>query len=1791
MSANGKSGEGGGDEDADDEDGINGKIKASESTSTPNPMSNPGSECRSRQPTTSSIHQASSKQSTPVTLLPAAQGLVHQPSAIHPSMPPIIPTHPTPNRTLHPTAQPDIGSNLKRALERPKNAGAHKMPPHHPPTISIPSPPRNTSLPIARHPEPRAAFYGQQPQPQPHAHHEMSPQLQPEQRRPQYAGPPHATQYNPPAYPTYPNTHNQQPQHNPYYSPNATVPRPAINSPSLAQSSHRYATQISTAAPSGTPSDITPGPNRMLLNPGAQPGNPYQSQTRQPFQAATTSPYQVNQGLLTPQISSTQSPTQNVHHYPQQQYSEQAQYSSVTPQPIQFGAQSIKGTQITSQYSGGQRHDRPNAGPRYHQPGSAPVVGYTKPLTTNQPGNIPINAPQGSFFNPAAAAFSASSEQEPVPQSHQANITQTDPTQGSSRILELQNELLFKKKKEMWKYKRKKKKKGDGTGTGTEDSQDSQEDSGSVTSGGESATGRLSHSSTSTALPHQASFHGQQTPLIHESQARTAHQVPMLNYQVNDSSKSVVSNDSTIVNKPSSASAAYSATAMNQQYRNPTPINLQYRSEQRPHTPTSLVAGWVQPAVTVASSQLNPQVISATNQRQRYPSPQVGQQYGQQLRGYPPMGNSGGVPRSPSPYNAYGQNRNTTPYYPVPHQVTQQQGGESMHRMPHDPQNPAMRHISPGPPSYPSNVRSQGGNIGPQRHQYYPNTYYQGNSGAVANTTNPSMGYGSPGRPFMQQNQAYPLRAGYNQSQAFYAPRPNGSTQPHIVPPIKTENIAQCTKEHTYGLCDLCGHCGPPPPVTTALSSYENCTNKHGEGLCSQCGYVGVSSSNAGNNMAKNNSSSKPVLPKLGDSDDDDSNASSDSSDGYNSFYKNRKPISGGVKSHAELVAVLTKKTKKKNLPANKNSFNQSATQSHVVQSNSEARLGQMDRGAYNAGANKTITKPPKRPTSLSAVKFHKSHTINLNQEFDELLAELDFMEKTNKMHPTVFRSYGPKGTFDKSSGRIQAPAAPLVTKKTLAESIKTVTKKLEDKDSDFTASEVEAEESSDTITEEEESSEDAPIIIKRKEKSKKPLGAKHKYEYDSDYSVSKEDLKMMKSLKKSTARLENPEYESEEESPESESDDKNDEDWSNADLSEDDIPLLKKKIKDRRRSPEPFRPRKIRGEDLSIDMNIDYQVSTSRSESGSKRRLAKRQKRQKEKRMKRRNVIVSDDDEDDSDIPIGRNRKLKSRKCRDEFSEEYSSSDTEKSSSSSESNIQRRKHIRSSEKPSGEQQSKSAQSSSSKDADISEKKKGNDDNMESEAAKTFDEYEEVIEERRKHFKRRRLHRRSREQGYPKYIKAMTNSDHSTTTNQRFVNKMRHRCRPFLKREMLPAFRKVCVPNHGKTWKSTNIIETSWKSTTTRGLPNGASLSPKVVLKSIDLSKINLRDSVNKDNSNNLTQNRQILSKSEKRMISDDNGDSDLIQNGNHRRSYAQRISDSDESSVSIGNGMISGSQDTKSEEGEGRVRRALSFSEMSSSNDVPQRPRSPKRKGNLSKADANKQTNLRRPLVLHIQQNYDEGDESERSIQEARSPKRSSKAGVKSKNVDNFVQDNTNAISSSMQLSSSGLGAKGGVKRGKPEPLTPNRSPEKKNDEEGVPWLLRENLRTPESGSSRQRHILRDAFERNEFPSMQDLMALEEKTKMPTKKIIHWFQQARKIQRSEEKSRELRRQEREFMNTQNETNGYCTKEISNGNQNFQKLNKTPSSQSLYSCGGADSESSGDFRGFDSDTNQGTLSY
>ena len=117
----------------------------------------------------------------------------------------------------------------------------------------------------------------------------------------------------------------------------------------------------------------------------------------------------------------------------------------------------------------------------------------------------------------------------------------------------------------------------------------------------------------------------------------------------------------------------------------------------------------------------------------------------------------------------------------------------------------------------------------------------------------------------------------------------------------------------------------------------------------------------------------------------------------------------------------------------------------------------------------------------------------------------------------------------------------------------------------------------------------------------------------------------MMKSLKRSTARLENPDYESEEESELSEPEDDKDEDWANDDLSDDDVPLRKRNLKERKSFSKQNKPRKIRGEDLSIDMNIDYQVSSSRSASGSRRRpeKTKRNKPINDERKKRSIAIM----------------------------------------------------------------------------------------------------------------------------------------------------------------------------------------------------------------------------------------------------------------------------------------------------------------------------------------------------------------------------------------------------------------------------------------------------------------------------------------------------------------------------------------------------------------------------------------
>ena len=105
--------------------------------------------------------------------------------------------------------------------------------------------------------------------------------------------------------------------------------------------------------------------------------------------------------------------------------------------------------------------------------------------------------------------------------------------------------------------------------------------------------------------------------------------------------------------------------------------------------------------------------------------------------------------------------------------------------------------------------------------------------------------------------------------------------------PIKTEPQSQCPNEHTYGLCDLCGHCGPPPPASSSTQSLSNgskCSKKHGAGLCFECGYVG-SGSSARDGESQN--VIKPFVSKNGDSSDSSEN--SPNHDRLTSFYQHKK--------------------------------------------------------------------------------------------------------------------------------------------------------------------------------------------------------------------------------------------------------------------------------------------------------------------------------------------------------------------------------------------------------------------------------------------------------------------------------------------------------------------------------------------------------------------------------------------------------------------------------------------------------------------------------------------------------------------------------------------------------------------------------------------------------------------------------------------------------------------------------------------------------------------------------------
>ena len=1692
MSSNGKSSDGGGGEDADDEDGVNKNIKSG------------------------------------ISNIPKS---FEQRSAIHPHMPAMIPSQTRQQRPINPLPTSIPSSQIgPRSSTNPLG--------HFPPTISIPSPPHQSVQP-SHIPSAPAPNYYRQPVPHHQSHADPSyiqsgPSVQ------QYSAP-QAPSYHTPGGTAYTSISNQQQHRMPPYQaiPAPTQPRMLSN-----PAAHQPQTMPASRYP--TSHTHIHGPNQNLLNPSASSSFTYAPQ-QQP-QTNITSPQQANQGLLNPQLP----PTQGSAPFP---YGQQpAQYSTQTQNiPHQNMTSKVNAGPTATSFYPAQMQQAPISNLSHAQP----QIPHQLPPTGSL-SSLPPSAPQGSFFNPAAAAFSKAQQVDstpPVLHSHYSDASASNPPStisnspapGSNRILELQNELLIKKKKEMWKYKRKKKKKGEGTGTGTEDSQDSQEDSGSVNSGSESATG--SHSSSSTPLPQNPSIVVQQ----HRGLDTTSNSpVSAVN----------IGNTSAILNKPSITNASQ-GIGSHQYYRPPTPNNPQLagmHSNNRQIASTT-VAGWYQQTNPTSQRPNNPAMISSGTQRHEY-YPQRGHFSSAQYQGnYAsiPMHNNS-TQRLSSPYNIYNHPQSGASY--PNQQIVSQPVGATMNPRPElrVQSNMYPRHQVAGH-SHPHSTGSHG-QLAPQYHQ----------RGIVPNPTNVAMRSQFPANePTRYSNTghvaSYPRHMAQAQNPQYFHTRPyNGNGMQPMGPgikeePIKTEPVSRCQKEHTYGLCDLCGYCGPPPPATSSTQSISNgskCSKKHGIGLCFECGYVGPGSSTI---EGESQNVIKPFVPKTTEPwDMDDSSENSDTPDRLASFNQHKKQL-GSVKSHAELVAALTKKKGRPRKQPIKDKIQEPKPEllSYSNDANVEATI-----------LYQNVKKPPKRPISLSMVKFHKSATNELNSEFDELLAELDYMEKTNKMHTTVFRTYGAKGVFDKTGGKIQVPVAPVPTlKKSLVESVKTANKKVDEKDSDFTASDDENDDSSEFFTAEEEeeeeedneegSSEDEPIMTKRKVISTSKGIKKNKYEDDSDYDVSKEDLKMMKSLKRSTARLENPDYESEEESELSEPEDDKDEDWANDDLSDDEVPLRKRNIKERKSFSKQNKPRKIRGEDLSIDMNIDYQVSSSRSASGSRRRPEKT-KRNKHHKIKRRKFIIESDEEDDSDAPlIKRNKKLKSRKCREESSDEYSASDTEKSSSSSETDIRKKNIVKSSEKATTNKELKTAEPLGDNEAN-STTKKGNDDGVESDGAKTFDEYEEESKRTKERKRRRRIHRRQREQGYQNE-KLMIPKSSSQCNQKLFVCRMRYRCRPFLKRCILRSFKGLNTKLNNR-----QHIFSDWKT---------AERYPKVILRKLsadDISSLTKNEKSEIDNANI------------KKQSSSTNGDKLNGVGPQFNKNRVRRIleSSSDESFVSFRNESETDSNDVNEKPIDNKAIRALSFSEASSSNDVPQRSRSPKRKGSTARRNQSNQVRLTTATVDFPHRNgHDDGDESERSVQEARSPKRSSKNGSKANHVPNVHQNQEETLDYPLASNSNIHIKRGSAKRGKPEPITPQKTPE---EEENLPWLLRDSNSTKKK--CRIERALEDAYDKNPFPTMDELSELEAITNMSTKKIIYWFQQTRKTKSREEKLKELIKIERAFMKKQNQQNGYQIESVNNQGKVKKQLLKSSSSQSLYSVAGYDSESSGDFRGFESDSNQ-----
>ena len=117
----------------------------------------------------------------------------------------------------------------------------------------------------------------------------------------------------------------------------------------------------------------------------------------------------------------------------------------------------------------------------------------------------------------------------------------------------------------------------------------------------------------------------------------------------------------------------------------------------------------------------------------------------------------------------------------------------------------------------------------------------------------------------------------------------------------------------------------------------------------------------------------------------------------------------------------------------------------------------------------------------------------------------------------------------------------------------------------------------------------------------------------------------------------------------------------------------------------------------------------------------------------------------------------------------------------------------------------------------------------------------------------------------------------------------------------------------------------------------------------------------------------------------------------------------------------------------------------------------------------------------------------------------------------------------------------------------------------------------------------LKASFAKNPFPSMQELIDLEAETGMTTKKIIYWFQQTRKTQRKHEKLQEDLKQA--FITDRSSRDVTSEKGKTELTKACKALKKSSSWQSLYSHSRGDSDSSGDFRGFESDGNQAGRSF